>query len=254
MRGVALALVMTACGGAARSAGHSGGEPAIAIETSADLWNRAEPSESIDVPPFGVPGEQLIYHIKIRGLAVGRLRIAVGEPGLLDGRRAVFVRSALESDGLLSIVSDLSWVLESSVDLVTGHPIHSRSEYHAIYQGTHESDSRTRDWAAETDMHNLHSAVGVLRGWEPALGESARLELHIGGRFDIDLLMAGREYAQWADAPVVRIEGRAHIGRTFQFTVWLSDDAHRVPVRFDTETILGPARVELVSYDAPGRF
>lgn len=244
-----LVLVATACGGAARPAE----QPAVAVERSGELWTRADTGELIVAEPFGVAGEQLIYHINIRGLAVGRLRIAVGTPGVLEGRRAVLVTSSLESDGLLSIVSDLSWVLESSVDLGTGHPIHSSSDYHAIYQGTHERDSRTRDWPADTDLHNLHSAVGVLRGWDPALGDAGRMKLRIGGRFDIELLMAGREYAQWADGPVVRIEGRAHIGRSFAFTVWLSDDAHRVPVRFDTETILGPARVELVSYDARAR-
>ncbi|HUH05305.1 MAG TPA: DUF3108 domain-containing protein [Kofleriaceae bacterium] len=244
-----LVAVATACGGAARPAE----PPAVAIERSDELWSRAEAHGPIRAAPFGVAGEQLIYHISIRGLAVGRLRIAVGTPGVIEGRRAVLVSSSLESDGLLSIVSDLSWVLESTVDLDTGHPIHSSSEYHAIYQGTHERDSRTRDWPADTDLHNLHSAVGVLRGWDPAVGEAARLDLRIGGRFDIELLMAGREYAQWAEGPVMRIEGRAHIGRSFAFTVWLSDDAHRVPVRFDTETILGPARVELVSYDAPAR-
>jgi hypothetical protein len=147
----------------------------------------------------------------------------------------------------------LVWVLESSVDLRTGHPIHSHSEYSAIFQGTHESDTRSRDWDVATDLHNLHSAIGVLRAWDPEVGEAGELRLRIGGRFDVQLLMAGRAYAQWAEGPVIRIEGKSSIGPGYGFTVWLSDDAHRVPLRLDAETVLGPARVDLVSYDAPAR-
>jgi hypothetical protein len=243
---VVAAVALVGCGGARGKVGRQiapDAGPAVA-------WSDDAPAGDLVAAPYGVPGEQLIYHIKFRGVRIGRFRVAVGRPGRIAGKRVVIVRSVVESSGLLAIVRDLWWRLETTVDLDGGYPIRSVSELSAVVDGRQENERRERDWRYSKALHNLHSAVGALRGWSPKLGDKVGMRLTVGGSFRIELMLAAREYAAWAGAPTLRIEGKTRLGRGFRFTVWVTDDAARLPLKLTTETAWGEMSVELVSYRA----
>src|SRR5258706_7190092 len=80
---------------------------------------KAEPTGVL----HGIPGETMLYQVQLRGLPVARVEVAAGSLGLIDGHRAVIVHSHGHSDGLLSIVTDLTYDLETRLDLDTGRPL-----------------------------------------------------------------------------------------------------------------------------------
>jgi Protein of unknown function (DUF3108) len=200
--------------------------------------------------PLGVPGESMEYVIRLRGLTVGRVQVAVGRAGVIAGHRAVIIRSRGFSDGLMSMITNLTWELTTTLDLDRGYPIEELEESWLVFNGEHEHEHDKRSWSEADHDHNVHSVVGILRGWHSAPGQHARAEVRIaGGMVDIDVWEAGREYLATAKSRAVRYEGKAR--SKFPFAFWLSDDLQRVPLLLRTESKWGQIDVELLHYEAP---
>jgi hypothetical protein len=197
---------------------------------------------------FAVPGEKMTYDVRLRGISVGRMRIVVGEIGEIDGRQAIIVRSLVDSAGVLAIVRDLSWELSSTLDLERGYALVERSIYAAHVAGRDEADDRQRDYSLTGTTHNLHSLVAMIRGWSPEQGEQVFCKVRIAGRFSINLRAGPRRYSRDFRQPTLRLEGRAQVGGERAFTIDVTDDAARVPLRVDVETNLGRLSVVLVRY------
>lgn len=198
---------------------------------------------------FAVPGEVMEYRVTLRGLTIGHVEVAVGQPGWLDGRHAIVVRSRGTSAGVVSLIGDLRWELTTSVDLVTGRPIHQVEESWLRVEDEPEHHRAERDWTDDTG-YDLHAAAAALRGWHPGEGEHTRFEVTIDrATLEIELWEAAREYLATAHQPAVRYDGTAR-GR-YHFRAWLSDDEARVPLLLETDTRWGGVTVELVHYDPP---
>ena len=239
-RALLICAGLAACAGAREAA-----RPPMAWDDT------VEAGDEVVGPPVGVPGEVLRYQLAFRGLPIGLLQVAVGEPGLEDGRPVVVVRSLLESDGILALVRDLSWRLDSVIDLQRGLPLRSESTFAATVRGKPHKEHIEHTWGPSSTRHNLHSLIGELRAWALPEGEKRRLRVRIDGSFSVELMLAGHEYVRFAHRAALRFEGKADIGRGYRFTFWLSDDARRVPLRIQLATKWGEARVDLIAYDAP---
>src|SRR5688572_13030612 len=70
--------------------------------------------------PHVVPGETMVYEIKFRGLPVARVAVAVGKPGWVEGRPAVIVKSRGQTDGIIALIGEIDWAMETTIDLETG--------------------------------------------------------------------------------------------------------------------------------------
>jgi hypothetical protein len=198
---------------------------------------------------FAVPGEAMEYRVALRGITVGHVEVAVGQPGWLDGRRAIVVRSRGTSAGVVSLIGDRRWERTTSVDLASGRPIHELEESWLQVDGEPEHHRAERDWADRSGF-DLHAAAAALRGWRAGEGERARFEVTIdGATLEIELWEAAREYVAVVHQPAVRYDGTAR-GK-YQFRVWISDDEARVPLLLETDTRWGGVTVELVRYDPP---
>jgi hypothetical protein len=208
----------------------------------------AAPSE-LGGHALAIPGEAMEYRVALRGITVGHVEVAVGQPGWLDGRRAIVVRSRGTSAGVVSLIGDLRWELTTSVDLASGRPIHEIEESWLQVDGEPEHHRAERDWA-ERSGFDLHAAAAALRGWRAGEGERATSEVTIdGATLEIELWEAAREYLAAAHQPAVRYDGTAR-GK-YHFRVWISDDEARVPLLLETDTRWGGVTVELVRYDPP---
>jgi hypothetical protein len=96
--------------------------------------------------------------------------------------------------------------------------------------------------------HDLHSAMMLLRSWRPRLGEAAYFFIVLGRRlWRVDVTAAGPQVITSQGGPRLthRIDG---IGVRLwesaetsprRFSVWLSEDAHRVPVRMLADASFG---------------
>lgn len=198
-------------------------------------------------PPVGVPGEQMEYEVALRGITLGRVQVAVGQPGWIAGKRAIVIKSRATSTGLVSMFRDVRWELTTTLDLTTGLPIHEIDESWVEIEGRPDHVRYEQAWTGS--RYNLHAAAGALRGWQSQEGERARCEVRMDQLvIDVELWDAAREVLP-GPRPAVRYEGIAR-GK-FSFEVWISDDDARVPLRLRTDTRWGAVSFELVDYDAP---
>jgi hypothetical protein len=200
--------------------------------------------------PVGVPGEGIVYKVSLRGIAVGRVQVAVGEPGFVDGRPAIIVRTRATSTGLAALIGDISYDLTTTLATDTGEALEETESWDVKFAGEHEHDSHHRTLASDGSLdRNVHAVVGQLRAWRSKLGESRDENLRLG---DIHLSLAlsdsGREFLASANLPSARYMGSAQEGR-YPVTMWLSDDETRVPLKLVANSKLGEIAVEMASYD-----
>lgn len=196
---------------------------------------------------FGVPGEAMEYQVALRGITVGRVQVAVGHPGWVDGKRAIIVRSRGTSAGFLSLIRDLRWELTTTLDMTTGLPLHEIEESWLEADG--EAEHRRTDRAWHGDGYDLHAAAGALRGWRSREGQRAKLDVTIDQfQISVEIWDAAREVLP-GPRPAVRYDGIAR--DKYHFAVWISDDAARVPLLVRSDSRFGAISVELVDYDPP---
>jgi hypothetical protein len=200
--------------------------------------------------PFAVPDETMEFRAGFRGIHVGVVQTAIGRPGWIDNHHAIIVRSHGHSDGLVSMLGEIAWDLSTTIDLDAGHPIENREQAQISLAGQHEHHDNHHTWSTGDQRHDIHSVIGMLRGWQSRGSERMSAEVELGGgRFVVDVWNAGREYLPGPAKPAVRYDGKVH---QFPFAIWISDDAARVPLRFQTDTPVGSVVVELTDYQVRG--
>jgi hypothetical protein len=201
-------------------------------------------STALPTHPFAVPDELMEFRASLRGITLGVVQTAVGKPGWVDGRRAIIVRSRGKSDGVASLLGEIRWELQTTIDLDTGLPITDHEESWVDLAGEHEHHEESYAGHAQ---HDPHSFAGVMRGWHSEPGQHTEARVGVGGaRLPIELHDAGRELLAAQGKPAIRYEGQVH--SEVPFALWISDDAARVPLAFRAESPLGTIAVDLVDY------
>jgi len=236
-------------------------------------------------PTFFIPGEEMTWDISLHGIVGAQASLALGQPGVVDGHNAVVVRSRTRTSGVLSMVKEVRDEVTSWVDLETGAPIKHEASlkfgdkesevqteftprgYHLRYQ-RHGRPGVMHYIQAIPDgiAHDGLSIIGALRAWEPADGARAYFYVLSGRRlWRNDIAFSKRETLKTAFGVVPtlrfegsgqRLDGRLRVvtskpPRTY--TVWITDDANRLPVLVEAHTEYGNVRVEMIHYDRPER-
>ncbi len=108
--------------------------------------------------------------------------------------------------------------------------------------------------------------MAQIRTWKPTLPGDARSIFVIGGRklWRVDVKYVGGETiaSQLGSRRVVRFDGASYKARNNltvdaaakperTFTVWLTDDADRVPLKLTAHTELGDVTMALTEYSRP---
>ena len=195
----------------------------------------------------GVPGETMEYELALRGIAIGRVVVAVGDIGWIEGRRAIIVRGRGQSAGLAALLAEMVWEITSTVDLDRGYVLRSRQETTMTIAGEVDHDVEN---IGDEEEHDIISAVGAVRAWRSSPAQRAALSIRFGGAsIRASLVDVGHELAPSTNRPAVKYTGS--FDDAFPFTAWISDDTARVPLVFATETPLGAVTAELVDYAAP---
>src|SRR3954470_18096854 len=191
--------------------------------------------------------ESLQYDVALRGMTVGHVVVSIGEPGEVDGRRAVVVRSSAKGGGALSLFSDLDWELETVVALDDTHAISEQEAVDVcpiVGEAIHEKNTRELTGSAD---YNVHSAAEMIRAWHSRRGEDKSFDLRVSDIYlDVKLHDAAREMS--AKLPAVRYDGI--VRDKYPVSIWVSDDAARVPLRMVSASKWGDIAVDLVAYDA----
>jgi hypothetical protein len=229
------------------------------------------------------PGETMAYEVQLGGVLVGEAQLAVGEIGLVEGRRALVVKSRAATAGAAALVRNIVDEATTVIDADTGRPIsvetnvvmgEKRTAASATFSGTSASVTyrRTAEAAPQTAkidfgtnaLHDAHSAMAQLRGWKAAPG-TTRTVFIVGGRrlWRVDVTYAGEGTIGSAlgNRRTVMYDGIAYRAKrdltvesrlpARTFRVWLSDDADRVPLQVTAKTELGDVVMTLAEYARP---
>ena len=278
--GLATLAIVTLLTGACAARNHID-EPAPLHPAAVD----AAPPVSLDgVHPLYQLGEAFTWEVTFRGVEGGRARMAIGEPTLVDGKKVLALHADAESSGLLAVVKTIHDEVFAWIDADTGLPLRtvgnsntSGKELHAEASFDHAGhraevaytiasgalQKTGRRLPASTTYDPL-GVILVLRGW--AAPDGARTVLHtLGGRtvWRTELAVDGREVRETrlGKLPCIRMSGTSWRltgalavdtkKEPRRFTVWMSDDARRLPLEIVAHTELGDLDVVLTSYDAP---
>lgn len=219
--------------------------------------NLANPLESEDAfeeerpigAAHGVEGELVEYEVRLRGILVGRVQVAVGNRGVVNGRPAVVVRSRAVAAGTADLLAEFRWELTTTIDIDTGCALDEEEDLALQIPGKNRvTETSKRTFTLEGCRRNPHSAAGSLRGWRSQQGATAHLPVHFDRQLiDVNLTDAGREMV--GSTPAVRYEGT--LRGKHQVTTWISDEEGRVPLRMRSGSKLGDIDVTLVSYEVP---
>jgi hypothetical protein len=189
---------------------------------------------------LAIPDETMIFTVSFRGIQLARVLTAVGHAGEIDGHRAVIVKSGGHTEGILSMIGDLRWELTTTLDLDSATALSSVEESWGTFDG-HTEHEQSHNRAGYAD---LHTAITLLRAWRPTSREKREVHVEIGGgRFPLEIWLGARERLRTA---ALRFDGIAD--EKFPFSIWISDDADRVPLRARVQTEWGEIGMELVEY------
>lgn len=282
MNRVLLVLALAGCGG--KPAPTSTGVPA---EDPAHPGTAAPAGFAIQ-PPFARPGEVMSYRLSMLDVEVAAFTVAVGEPTQLAGHDVLVVQSGVQSVGLAGMFKKVEDNFTSWIDAKTTAPVLFRadelaSKDDATVERTDAEVSGLVDGAfpvrvtrpdlgelvesqvvSDLPLYDLNGFLLVLRTWEAKEGTTLRADV-IRSRYiwRTDVTMAGFESLHTAagDVGALKIEGASRRVRrdgtidpssdTRRYTMWISDDADRVPVLMVAHTDYGDLRMELAAYQPP---
>jgi hypothetical protein len=275
--GIFALFVLAACGASASAP--------LAVESIAlptDL-----PAETIKPKKtLFIPGETMSFEISLRGVLGGTAVIAVGQPGFIDGTPSIVVRSRVASAGVIAAIKQVRDEIATWIDLDTGvvinHEANSKfGDKEAIIAskfGSGEPGPFTLDYQrkgkpnmtvlqampAEALAFDIHAILGLLRAMDVEDGDKESFFLLSGRRLWRSSFEVGaHETIKTATGrhPAIRFDGVAQrVNRALRdvkkkkprnYSVWLSDDANRLPLLVMATTEYGDLRVELVEYTRP---
>ena len=277
------AVVWAGCSGGAPAPRGSGGTAAApgAPAGGADLF----PPRA----PFVSPGERMSYRLTMHDLEVATFTIVIGEVDELAGREVVVVQSGVQSSPLVSMVKKVEDNFTSWIDAATGRPVLFRSAELATaddptIEATDSEAGKVEDGAftvritrdgvdqsvdrqavGELPLFDLNGFLIALRSWEVPPGTQATADI-IRSRFlwRTEVTMKGFEnlVTELGELPALRIDGVSQrIDRDGQldpksdrrrYSLWISDDADRVPLAIVARTDYGDLRMDIVEYVAGG--
>ncbi len=237
---------------------------------------------------FFIPGEVMSFDISLRGVLGGTAVLGVGEPGIIDGRSAIVVQSLVQSAGLLVAIKEVRDQIFTWVDLDDGvvlkHEAQSKfGDKEATIETTlgggkpgpfaidylpknGKNQPAVQRLPADGYAFDIHAVLGRLRAWEPEDGDEQAFFLLSGRRLWRSSMRVGAHETistTMGRRPAIRIDGVAQrvtrgLGdmqkkKPRNYSVWISDDASRLPLLVMAKTEYGDLRVELVEYTRPDR-
>lgn len=143
-------------------------------------------------------------------------------------------------------------------DLLRHYQVQYRAgAYDYVYDNGGRGKYRGHESVPEgAPAHDLHSALSLLRSWRPRLGELGYFYVVVGRRlWRVDLKFVGPEVilAQGTPRLTHRIDGTSvRLWQTEEsdprrFSLWLSEDPDRVPLRLVADASVGEVKLSLTS-------
>jgi len=242
-----------------------------------------------DGPPLVTPGERMTYRVQLQGVELASYELAVGDVTDVGGKKAVVVQGHAKAVGLVKMVANIDDKFTSWIDVTTGRPLRFTTDEYAtksedIEHSVADIAGRKGEMLpiafhmndqAETpepqkvqlpEVWDYNSFLVALRAWEGGAGSKVTAEV-LRSRFlwHVEMTIHGKDkiptqIAQLNEVPALRFDGHTYKltrqGGKFpdsderDFSVWISDDAGRVPLKIVTRTDYGDVTMEITDYQA----
>ncbi len=273
MRFLVVAIALLGCGPKGTSRATPKGQPLTALPIA---------------PPVATPGERISYRLTLKNVEVGVFQLAVGDVSDLDGTPAVVVEARAKSSGLAALVATIDDSFTSWIDVKTGRPRRFEVWEH-VARNSPDRDHVIVDFAARAgnavpvhyalndaplktvqqkvsmpDVWDYNAFLLACRGWEGDPGSTTTLEVFRSRyvwRMTITMGKRTTLVTELGELPVIRFDAkttkldRSGVPWAGQpervFTMWISDDHDRVPLKLDADSDLGALAMDIVDYQ-PG--
>ena len=228
------------------------------------------------------------YRVSLRGIDLAAFSISVGEVVDLDGKKAVTIQGHAKLVGLATLIGgNIDDKFTSWIDIETGKSLRfqvdeyaSKSkdlEHTVIDLARREGNSipitfRMNDEPEKPEPQTVsapviwdyNSFLVALRSWEGTPGSTEIMEV-FRSRYlwSVKVAIHGRESLQTelGELPALRFDAETHRIRRDgtkdteaderKFSLWISDDAGRVPLQINARTDYGDVKMQIVEY-VPG--
>ena len=272
---VALLSAAVGCGGASSATG-TGLHDVVVPATPPDELKTAK--------TFFIPGEAMTFELALRDIVGGEATLVVGQPGEVEGKRVIIVRSSVESTGVAAMIKEVRDDVTSWIDVDTSQPIYyyadllfgekqtivetsfGSSKFVIDFERNGKPGKKHQRVPSDEQALDAHSALGALRAWNPVAGERKYFYGLSGRRlWRVDLMFGKREAltTSFGSNAAIRYDGLAQrlTGQgtpdkrrpARNWSIWISDDANRIPLLIVADTKYGEVKVELVDYARPER-
>lgn len=235
-------------------------------------------------PPLASPGERMLYRVSIHGFELAEYSIAVGDPTMLDGTEVVVVQSQARTTKVAAMLKPIDDLFTSWISRTDGRSVRFLSSERASKDDDRKEVTEARTAAGMVSLHvtrgdevldeqqtiaghgghDLNSFLIFLRGWEGEPGAHLdadvvrsryvwRMRVKVVGFDNLSTVLGNLPVARY-DGEGVRLMRDGTLdpqSDTRRFSIWLTDDADRVPVKLVAKTDYGDVKMELLSY-SPG--
>jgi hypothetical protein len=200
--------------------------------------------------PLVHPGEYALYDLKVRGMVVGEIELATGQPGLIDGTPAHYVVMRGTTAGVAELFADAEINMTAEISADPERPRTVSGSWRTVFRGREKTGApKTK---TSRGHHNPISALIGLRGWRPETGEA--VSIRIDRRTELILVAQNARVRGPFRRPARRLAGIARSRKkSSAFEVWISDDRDRIPLLVRFSTRFGDVTLELVGYRRPRR-
>jgi len=213
---------------------------------------------------------------------------SVGELQNLDGAQTVVVQAQARSSGIAAMVANINDRFISWVDIKTGRPRRFEVFEHVernspdrdhvvinfpertgasipVHYGLNDEPLKTlQQTVSLAELWDYNAFLLAMRAWEGEPGSTATLEVFRSRyvwRIVITIGKKGTLVTELGELPVLRFDARTTkldraggvwVGQEQRdFTLWISDDNDRVPLKLDAKSDLGSISMDIVDYQ-PG--
>ena len=238
MRRLMLFALLAGC-----SAPHFHSQPLPELATA----QKAKPA--VALPLMLTPGERMIWDVSAHGMTIGRVELLVG---------AIDVRSSFSTTGLASTFASAHHELATQLDRANAQATAmseslqfdgetSKTEA-VLSDGGYAIAGAVKPVPDHQHAHTMHSALGWVRSWaKPGAAGAYLYVLHLDQLYRLDVAPPVAEDLNGVKTLRIDCEVRApDKSDPVPFSVWVSTDAGRIPIKLVFDTKAGHITADLI--------
>lgn len=233
------------------------------------------------------PGERMQYRVSLKGIELAVYTITVGELGDLEGKKVVTIQGNAKLAGIAAWFSQkIDDKFTSWIDVSSGRSVRFQADEYGT--GTSDVEHSTVDLARKTptsvtvnfrlndqpdkpepqkldrQTFDLNEFLVALRSWDPPAGTKQAVDIFRSRylwRAEVSNKGKTKLETELGDLPALRFDthiykldrtnGRFPDSDERDFSIWISNDAGRVPLQIVAKTDYGDVTMKIVVYE-PG--